>query len=198
MSQVFHNKHTQNDLLQLKKLLTPITSSSQKNNPTNLLNLACGRADETAILAEVFGKNGIQITGMDIRDRELEVARERWKKYLPDEAEAEFHVQNGTQLNHLKQLNNNFDVVFMRHQNYWNGDTTWQKIYDQALHRLDNDGMMVITSYFDREHHLALEALQTLGAELVANIHNNQSRVLSHKHGKSVDRHIAVFRKPSS
>ena len=196
MSDLSHDNHTERDLQQLKRLLSGVIGEKQGNDPVNLLNLACGRADETSVLADVFGKNGIQITGMDIRDKELDMARERWNKLLPAHANAEFHVQNGTQLNTLKQLGDDFDVVFMRHQNYWNGDTTWQKIYDQALHRLDEDGMMVITSYFDREHSLAIEALQSLGAELVTNVRNEESRVLLDSHGKSVDRHVAVFRKP--
>jgi SAM-dependent methyltransferase len=177
-------------------MLSEIVGDHPASKPMSLLNLACGRADETGVLADVFGKKGIDITGMDIRDRELDMARERWGKLLPSKANAEFHVQNGTTLNNLKELQDDFDVVFMRHQNYWNGDTTWQQIYDQALHRLDQDGRLVITSYFDREHHLALEAIQSLGAELVTDIRNENSRTLSDAPGKSVDRHIAVFRKP--
>ncbi|HCC20383.1 MAG TPA: hypothetical protein DEP88_03930 [Verrucomicrobiales bacterium] len=195
MPETFRNTHTNKDMQQLRHLLSQAIGNGIGNQPVSLLNLACGRADETRVLADVFGKNGIQISGMDIRDRELDIARERWKKLLPDNAEAEFHVQNGTKLSTLKQLRDDFDVVFMRHQNYWNGDTTWKEIYDQALHRLDEDGMMVITSYFDREHNQALEAIQSLGAKLVTNIRNPDSRILLDAKGKSVDRHIAVFSK---
>ncbi|MFK7909723.1 MAG: class I SAM-dependent methyltransferase [Akkermansiaceae bacterium] len=196
METPFQNTHTQSDMKQLKRLLSRLTAKKNGQDPVSLLNLACGRADETGVLADVYGKNGIHITGMDIRDRELEMAKELWAKHLPSNAEAEFHVQNGTQLDLLKQLDDDFDVIFMRHQNYWNGDTTWQQIYDQALHRLDKDGQLVITSYFDREHQLALKAIQALGAELVVDVKNNNSRLISEAHGKSVDRHIAVFRKP--
>mgnify|MGYP001818887811 CR=1 FL=1 len=198
VSDVFQNKHTQGDLQRLKQLLTEVTGKVHTDKEVSLLNLACGRADETAVLAEVFGKNGIDITGMDIRDRELDIARDRWKKLLQGNAKAQFHVQNGTQLDTLKQLHDSFDIVFMRHQNYWNGDSTWEKIYDQALHRLNDDGLMVITSYFDREHSLAIEALQSLGAKMVTNVRNGKSRVLMDSIGKSVDRHVAVFRKPST
>ena len=55
----------------------------------------------------------------------------------------------------------------MRHQNYWNGTPYSFKIYDQALHLLKPHGLLIITSYFDREHLLALQALQSLGAELL-------------------------------
>lgn len=199
MSDVFHNAHTQHDLQRLKNLLAKTLDDSGVNpnaqNPINLLNLACGRADESGVLADIFGKNGIHITGLDIRDRELDLARERWKKHLPNHAQAEFHVQDGSKLDHMKQLHDHFDVVFMRHQNFWNGDSTWMNIYDQALHRLDEDGMMVITSYFDREHQQALQAIQSLGAELVCDVKNTDSRLLFDAPGKSVDRHVAIFRK---
>lgn len=162
-----------------------------------LLNLACGRADETAVLADVFGQkaNSIHLTGIDIRDREIAEARERWKR-LADNARADFLVQDASQLSQLKQLGKGFDIAFMRHQNFWNGDMTWTKIYDEALHRLDEEGLLVITSYFDREHRLALEAIQALGGELLCSERNPQSRIITDAPGKSVDRHIAVFRKP--
>ena len=162
-----------------------------------LLNLACGRADETKVLADVFGHDAdsIHLTGIDIRTREIGEARERWSK-LSDNASAEFLVQDASQLAQLKQLDHQFDVAFMRHQNFWNGDTTWTKIYDEALHRLDDDGLLVITSYFDREHRLALEAIQGLGAELVCSERNLDSRIITDAPNKSVDRHIAIFRKP--
>ena len=83
----------------------------------------------------------------------------------------------------------------MRHQNFWNGDMTWTKIYDEALHRLDENGLFVITSYFDREHKLALDAIQSLGAQLVCSERNPHSRQLGDAPNKSVDRHVAVFRK---
>lgn len=196
----FRDKNLAKDLTQLTRLLD---QSIQQNGldyliakEVNLLNLACGRADETAALASVFGKQGIRMTGLDIRDRELDIARERWSRHLPDKAEVEFHVQNGTQLDDMKELHDQFEVILMRHQNFWNGDSTWMHIYDQALHRLNDKGVVVITSYFDREHRQALEALQSLGAELVQSIHNPDSRILSVAHQKSVDRHIAILRKP--
>jgi precorrin-6B methylase 2 len=83
----------------------------------------------------------------------------------------------------------------MRHQNYWNGATTWQNIYDSALHRLSKTGILVITSYFDQEHLQALQAIQQLGASLVTTIQNPQSRPVRDAPNKSVDRHIAIFTK---
>lgn len=199
----FSNSHTEKDLKRLRQFLTETLQKPAVGIPTNpagdiqLLNLACGRADETQILADVFGENAnsIHLTGIDIRDREIGEAKERWEK-LSNQASADFFVQDASQLAQLKQLEKKFDVAFMRHQNFWNGDKTWTKIYDEALHRLDDDGLLVITSYFDREHRLALDAIQALGAELVCTERNHDSRIITDAPNKSVDRHVAVFRKP--
>lgn len=199
----FSNSHTDKDLKRLRQFLKETLQKpavSMPNNPAGeiqLLNLACGRADETQILADVFGENAnsIHLTGIDIRDREIGEAKQRWEK-LANQASADFFVQDASQLAQLKQLEKKFDVAFMRHQNFWNGDKTWTKIYDEALHRLDDDGLLVITSYFDREHRLALDAIQALGAELVCSERNHDSRIITDAPNKSVDRHVAVFRKP--
>ena len=61
----------------------------------------------------------------------------------------------------------------------------------------EDDGLLVITSYFDKEHQLALEALQGLGADLIETKHNPLARKLQTA-GKSVDKHIAVLRRTSS
>lgn len=199
MEKPFRDEAMCRDLKRLGELLRGTLSEGgivlPEGKDIGLLNLACGRADESGVLADVFGEKGVHITGLDIRDRELDLARERWAKYLPAGAEAEFYVQDGSRLDEMKELRESFDVVFMRHQNFWNGDSTWMKIYDQALHRLDEDGVMVITSYFDREHRQALEALESLGAKLVHDVRNVDSRVLLDAPGKSVDRHVAVLRR---
>lgn len=197
----FSNSTTTSDLKRLRQLLDESFGKAGIDLPeqSRLLNLACGRADEAAVLADVFGKKGMELTGLDIRNREIGEAQERWKKYLPENAEAEFLVQDCSKLNELSMLSDDFDVAFMRHQNFWNGDSTWSKIYDQALHRLDEDGLLVITSYFDREHQLALDAIQGLGAKLVLTEQNHQSRRIHDVPAgvvKSVDRHVAIFRKP--
>ncbi|MEM9283380.1 MAG: hypothetical protein AAGA96_16275, partial [Verrucomicrobiota bacterium] len=66
--------------------------------------------------------------------------------------------------------------------------------YDEALTKLDDDGRLIITSYFDKEHELALEAIQRLGGELIRTEQNLESRKLPTQ-GKSVDRHVAIFRR---
>ena len=78
------------------------------------------------------------------------------------------------------------------------GNRTWEEIFDKALHQLDSDGRLIITSYSGNEHGLAVDAIEGLGGEMVANQRNEESREIPHFPGQSVDRHLAVFRKPES
>ena len=101
----FLNAHTRNDLERLRQFLSETliqcgaTFSSGNNGDVQLLNLACGRADETRILADVFGQHAdsIHLTGIDIRNKEIGEARERWRQ-LQDNSSAEFFVQDASQL----------------------------------------------------------------------------------------------------
>ena len=65
MSDPFSNSSTTSDLVRLKQFLNESLYKAGVDVPdqSRLLNLACGRADESAVLADVFGKNGIQLTG---------------------------------------------------------------------------------------------------------------------------------------
>lgn len=164
---------------------------SQRN--IRILNLACGRADETGVLLKLFGGEslGCELLGIDIRAREIQEAQQRWNKW--SSKQANFLVHNGTKINEIAAVREKFDIAFMRHQNFWNGDTTWFKIYDQALHALKENGVLIITSYFDKEHMLAIEALTRLGAKLNLTMRNQNSEMIQRKYQKSSDRHIAIF-----
>lgn len=157
-----------------------------------ILNLACGQCDEAETLvrfAESQTVGDVRLVGADIRIREILQARERHAN-LP----AEFLLEDATKLKAHKQIGDDFKMVLLRHQNYWHGPEVWKRIFEEGLARLDENGLLVITSYFDREHRLALEALQGLGAELVVSRKNTTSRQLKTA-GKSVDKHIAVLRR---
>jgi SAM-dependent methyltransferase len=188
----------QTDLLRLEALLRrDVAPHLRKKAEARILDLACGRCDEAESLLKVVGQEtgaeDVKLIGADIRIREIRQARERMAG-----SGAEFLLEDATQLHHHKQMGDDFDMVFLRHQNYWYGAETWKEIFDQGLARLSDDGVMVITSYFDREHELALDALQQLGAELVVSRRNDESRVLDDAPHqlKSVDRWMAVLKKP--
>jgi hypothetical protein len=162
-----------------------------------LLNLACGRADETGVLIETFslpGHGGTYL-GMDLRQAEIHEATRRWGRSWRSGGLVEFRVADAA---HAHQLpgDQRYDCVFIRHQNYWDAPATWDQIYRHALARLKESGLLLFTSYFEREHELALAALQTQGARLLLNLPHTASRPLPDAPGKSVDRRLAILAPP--
>ncbi len=180
----------------LRDLLDPHLSEKEH---LSLLNLACGRGDETGVLAKLLAEKSksAHLQGLDIRAAEIDQANSRWKKELAEKEgniSTDFITHRGDRLRDLAEIGTP-DIAFLRHQNYWNDKPVWTQIFDQALERLDDDGLLVITSYFDQEHELATAALEKLGAIQVGSIINPNSRTLSDAPGKSVDKHLAIFRK---
>ena len=183
----------------LRESLQGVPDAPAARGERRILNLACGRADETGILADIFGgEHQLEIVGADIRDAEIEEARLRWKTPTQSDVHTRFHVEDGKRFLDAMSSNERFDLTFMRHQNFWNNPRLWARMFEGGLRQLDEDGLFVITSYFDIEHELACRKLAALGAVKIADHRNLESRALADAPGKSVDRHIAVFRKPLS
>ncbi|TDU81754.1 methyltransferase family protein [Prosthecobacter fusiformis] len=183
------------DMAKLKGLLREgLHPNLKAASDLRILNLACGRCDEAETLVSV-GKElatggHVEMIGADIRIREIRQAREQ-HAHLP----AKFLIEDATKMDQHKELGDDFNLVFLRHQNFWHGQELWKKIFDQGIAKLRPDGMLVITSYFDVEHKLALKALEALGMEVVSNKRNKASRELADAPGKSVDRWVAVLRR---
>ncbi len=170
-----------------------------------VLDLACGNCREAEVIADIAAewkgsrRAAAKLTGIDVRAREIADAARQFGKRRPageqgGDREFEFLVGDATKLPEHRELGENFDLVFLRHQNYWDGERAWEEIFDHALSKLDSEGRLVITSYFDREHRLAVEAIERLGGELICSEANPESRALATP-GKSVDRHVAIFRR---
>ncbi len=201
------------DLVRLHRMLRKVAGDDLETlrrrlagrDEAHILDIACGECREAEVLtdfmAELKGgpESAVKLTGIDVRAREIANAEKKFgRRRGPDgkrgKREFEFLAGDATKLKGHAEMGDDFDLVFMRHQNYWNGDSTWEKIFDQALEKLGKDGRLVITSYFDKEHALALDALQRLGGELIRTEFNPETRELITP-GKSVDRHVAIFRR---
>ena len=184
-----------------------IQRSENHEDSIKLLNLACGHCEEGAVLSAFFGRTGrpVRQFAMDLRDREIEKARRRYaatealfrESGVPNvrarENTIEFVADDATRLVGYGQVPSEFDVIFIRHQNLWNGKAVWRRIYAFALDRIAaNRGTLVITSYFDREHLQALDLLRSLGGTILASARNPHSRELDYP-GKSIDRHVAAI-----
>lgn len=163
--------------------------------PPTVLNLACGRADETGVLVEALAPHGAPVffLGIDLRAAEIDEARARWFPACLPGQKLDFRRGDASRVDRMQQLPH-FDFIFIRHQNFWNDPEVWTRLYRHALGALKPDGRLAITSYFDREHELASACLQQLGAARVANLPHPASRRLTDAPGKSVDRHLALFR----
>lgn len=170
----------------------------------SILDVACGACDEAETLSDFFQslrrEEGVPpartlLVGTDVRERELDEAKARFRTRA-DRA-FEFFRGDASRLEGHRELRGAFDVLVFRHQNLYHGRALWQRIFEQGLTRLKDDGLLVITSYFDREHSLALDAFEKLGAEVLITEKNPVSRALITP-GKSVDRHVAVLRKRRS
>ena len=181
----------------LRRALASASPALPDDRALSILDLACGpcREAETLIqsLRDVSGSSSdIRLVGADIRRAELDEAASRAR--AAGLTHTEFLAADCSKLDQALSSSENFDMAFLRHQNFWNDPAAWLKIFDHGLSRLNDDGLLVITSYFDREHALAVKALEGAGAELVVSARNDDSIDLS-THGKSVDRHLAVFRR---
>ena len=191
--------------IQIKANLDP----GKGKDRIDLLNLACGYCEEGAVLPAFWGKNGVSVKqfSVDLRDAEIDKAKRRYaatesifksaiNPKIVNSGESsrgvEFIADNAVNLSKYGQIPSNFDVIFIRHQNLWHDRPTWQKIYEYALNSLSDTGILIITSYFDREHLLALELLKLLGGNIVVTERNAASRQLDFP-GKSIDRHVAAI-----
>lgn len=196
----FSYRETPEDLAALRALLethaVPYLSADLPPQ-RHILNLACGRSDETGLLADLFAHplGETEFTGIDIRPAELDEATARWSAnhHNSPKMRARFLNLDGSKLPLLKEIPSPTHLAFFRHQNFWNGPQLWTTLFDHALHQLHPEGLLIITSYFDKEHLLALSALESLGAHLLTTVRNPRSRPVVQTEGKSVDRHLAVF-----
>lgn len=161
-------------------------------DPLTVLNLACGRADESGALAAALapGRIGFYL-GIDLRPDAVAEAAARWR--LPG-GRIEFRSGDASATHRMRELPG-FDLIFIRHQNYWHDPAVWDRMLENALLGLNPGGVLACTSYFDNEHALLLAALRTRGAEVLVDVRHAASRPLPDAPGKSVDRHLALFRR---
>jgi precorrin-6B methylase 2 len=187
------------DLEAVKRRLERAAKPRPGADEIRVLDIACGECREAEVLgdfvAELKGtpEAAVKLTGIDVRAREIADAARTFgkRREARDElGKREFEFLTGD----ATELGGDFDLVFLRHQNFWNGARDWEEIFDHALAKVGEEGRLVITSYFDKEHALALEAIHKLGGELIHTAFNDETRELATP-GKSVDRHVAIFRR---
>tara|TARA_R110002096_G_scaffold16106_29_gene55193 strand:+ start:9200 stop:9871 length:672 start_codon:yes stop_codon:yes gene_type:complete len=206
------NEKIQEDMHRLETMLKRVVDKDARfleklvhTEDLQVLDLACGACDEAETLTQFLASlkapgsaGSLKLTGMDIRAREIADAAARFRKEANgnNQTSIDYEFLNGDarKLDTHQELPGKFDVIFMRHQNLWNGQRTWEEIYHKALEKLSPDGRLIITSYFDKEHEQALAAIEGQGGETIISARNEVSRKLQTR-GKSVDRHVAVLKR---
>ncbi|HUF63605.1 MAG TPA: class I SAM-dependent methyltransferase [Verrucomicrobiales bacterium] len=202
-------QHLASDLRRLEALLRRTAPSKAADSigadGIRILNLACGECHESGVLTRVFAGGPragtakpdpptVELVGIDVRAPELARARQR---DLSSHRRTFCYIDaDAARLNRHSEAAGEFDLVFMRHQNFWNGPETWKSIFSKGLDQLSPGGRLIITSYFLHEHRLAVEAVRNLGATLLKSEDHREARILDPKLGKRVDGHVAVFERP--
>lgn len=182
------------DIQRLGVLLNDSFAAIDANfeNKISVLNLACGRADETGVLVKALSPACVGFyLGIDLRGDAIQEATRRWKSV---DGEIQFIEGNAAMIGRMKTLPE-FDLIFIRHQNYWHEPMVWEGILDEAILAMKPNGLLACTSYFDLEHDLFMASMRERGAKLLLNVRNPQSRALPDAEGKSVDRWIGIWRK---
>ena len=158
----------------------------------SVLNIACGRADETGVLVNALGPARVEFyLGIDLRADAIREAAARW---YSDNCQIQFIEGNAAMLGRMKTLPE-FDLVFIRHQNYWHEPMVWEGILDEAIALMKPNGLLSCTSYFDLEHDLFMASMRERDAKMLLNVRNPDSRALPDAAGKSVDRWLGIWRK---
>jgi len=182
------------DISRLGALLSKILALGEVKLPSRLaiLNIACGRADETGVLAKALAPADIAFyLGIDLRADAIAEATARWE--LPG-GEICFREGNAAMIGRMQGLPE-FDLVMIRHQNYWHDPLVWEGVLEEAVSAIRNGGYLLCTSYFDLEHELMLASMRSKDMRLLANLRHAASRPLPDAEGKSVDRWAALFGK---
>ncbi len=184
------------DVARLGDLLALALRAAEWRTPETpaILNLACGRADETGILLSALAPAAAELLylGIDLRPAEIREAKARWLPAAAPGWQLDFRAGDASRTDRMKQLPP-FDFIFIRHQNYWHDPAAWAVLFRNAVASLKPGGLLAITSYFDREHELAMVALAQAGALKLVDLHHPQSRPLLDAPKKSVDRRLSVF-----
>ncbi len=133
------------DIERLSKLLAIGLQTATWHPPDSpaILNLACGRADESGILLRHLAPAAKRLfyLGIDLRAPEINEARARWIPTAPLGWDLDFRVGDAARTDRMKQLPS-FDFIFIRHQNFWHDIPTWTDLYANALDVLKPTGLL--------------------------------------------------------
>lgn len=180
-----------------------------QDRKTQILDIACSVCEEKEALHSFFGgesnpyyndNDNAVVTGIDIDAEAIELAN----KALPRNREGNFKfiVGDASNLGGIEGVPQTADVVLIRHQQMvkpnYNKDNLietglWQKIINEGIDRLDEDGILIITSYTNDEQRALLGYLTSLGGR-IGSISEGVNEFAEPFGGGGIDKYFAVIK----
>ena len=179
-----------------------------------VLDVGCGYCQEALVINGFFGDKlmgdtspTVKVIGIDISEKTIKEAikantvkgSSTSLSKVPDYLLLK--QADATELDRYDFIPEKVDVITIRHQQISKSEETWTKIFQQALNKVKDGGVVVLTSYTGFEHTMMLEAMQSIGAEVVFSGENPGKSILTENSRMrseliaASNSHVAVVRK---
>jgi hypothetical protein len=145
----------------------------------------------------------VKVIGIDISEKEIKEAIKantvKGSSTSPSKVPDYLLLKqaDATELDQYDFIPEKVDVITIRHQQISASEETWTKIFQQALNKVKDDGVVVLTSCTESEHSRMLKAMQSIGAEIVFSGENPGRFVIEPRLGSHIasNSHVAIARK---
>jgi SAM-dependent methyltransferase len=179
-----------------------------------VLDLGCGYCQEALVINGFFGDKlmgdtspTVKVIGIDISEKTIKEAIKantvKGSSTSPSKVPDYLLLKqaDATKLDQYDFIPEKVDVITIRHQHISGNEETWTKIFQQALNKVKDGGVVVLTSYIGFEHSMMLEAMRSIGAEIVFS-GENLGKVILEKDSRmrselipATNSHVAIVRK---
>ena len=197
--------------LLFKYVISKVNFAVPPGKPITVIAPACGKLPESDVLQSFFGgenpgvgKQKVRVIGIDLNEQAIQGARKIAGEVDDTETENpqsnfEFKAGDARDLSGFPPA----DVVFIEHQEIGADERTWKDIFAAGIRQLaDEDAIMIVTSYTQEEHDIAMRVLGKLDCEIMLNEYNpscipmkTTKMPIDGKHAIAMHRNVAVIKK---
>lgn len=162
---------------------------------TQILDIACGPCEETKLLTGFFGGGSFEVNGenADFVGIDIDPDRIRQAKKSNSLQNVKFICGDATNLNQYEGIPSQADIIVICNQQISQSRDVWSKIFQQAIQRFNQGGILIITSLSDNEHFLLKETLRELPCQIVLDQQNQHSKPITENASK--DKNVLVVTK---
>jgi len=153
-----------------------------------ILDIACGECKEAKLLIKFFGNEyaksddgNASLIGVDIDQKRINRAIE----LNSDNQNAVFLCKDATKLDEYPEISVQADIIMIRSQQISASKRIWTEIFSQAIKKLTDNGIMIVTSVSDGEHQMLKDAIKNLPFQILLDETNPHSRI-SDGHGQDM------------